>query len=122
MPLPMTLDDIENVRANVRRAVSLLKAVNNEDRLMLLCQLMKGEKSVGELQMLVGTTQSGMSQHLRHLRQLGLVKPLRRAQTIYYALNGREANALIETLYNLYHPCSVSMPTTIGAGTAASCG
>lgn len=108
MPLTMSLDDIENVRANVRRAVNLLKAVNNEARLMLLCQLTKGEKSVGELQELVGTTQSGMSQHLRLLRQLELVKPLRRAQTIYYGLNGREVSALLETLYGLY--CSQKMP------------
>lgn len=100
----MTLDDIENVRANVRRAVNLLKAVNNEARLLLLCQLTNGDKSVGELQELVGTSQSGMSQHLRLLRQLSLVKTSRRAQTIYYSLNGREVRELLGTLSRLYCP------------------
>lgn len=106
MPLdsPLKNLNVEQVRANVRRAVSLLKAVGHEPRLFILCHLVNGERSVGELQELVGTSQSGMSQHLRLLRQLHLVKINRKAQTIYYSLNGREAQTLISTLYRLYCP------------------
>ncbi|TAN58251.1 MAG: ArsR family transcriptional regulator [Rhodospirillales bacterium] len=102
--MPLESVDIEQMQANVRRAVNLLKALSNESRLFVLCQLARGEKSVGELQELVGTTQSGMSQHLRFLRQLNLVKANRKAQTIYYSLNGHEATAVITTLYKLYCP------------------
>lgn len=104
MPIAMPDEKIEKFRDNAGRAATLLKAVNNEARLLLLCQLTKGEKSVGELQELVGTSQSGMSQHLRLLRQLNLVNTSRRAQTIYYSLRGEEVGTLIETLYKLYCP------------------
>lgn len=106
MPLdsPLMNLEIEQVRANVRRAVSLLKAVGHEPRMFILCHLASGEKSVGELQELVGTSQSGMSQHLRLLRQLDLVRVNRKAQTMYYSLHGVEAKTLIAALYNLYCP------------------
>ena len=102
MPLAALDLDIVRMRENARRAVNLLKAVSNESRLFVLCQLASGEKSVGELQELVGTTQSGMSQHLRLLRQLNLVKTKRKAQTVFYSLNGLEAQTLIASLYRLY--------------------
>jgi DNA-binding transcriptional ArsR family regulator len=112
--MPLAALDIDQMRANARRAVSLLKAVSNESRLFVLCQLADGEKSVGELQSLVGTTQSGMSQHLRLLRQLDLVKTNRKAQTVYYSLNGHEARALITSLYSLY--CGASASPAHGLG------
>lgn len=97
----MTLD-LEDLQHNARRASTLLKAMSNEHRLLILCQLSKTEKSVGELERLIGLSQSALSQHLARLRRDGLVKTRRSAQTIFYSLKGDEANTVIGTLYNLY--------------------
>ena len=84
------------------QASALLKALANEHRLMLLCQLADGEKSVGELTGLVGLAQSAVSQHLARLRKDGLVKTRRHAQTIYYALDDARASQVIDLLYRMY--------------------
>lgn len=84
------------------QASSLLKALANEHRLMLLCQLADGEKSVGDLTALIGLAQSAVSQHLARLRRDGLVKTRRDAQTIYYALADERASQLIDLLYRMY--------------------
>jgi DNA-binding transcriptional ArsR family regulator len=97
----MTLD-IEQLQANARRASTLLKAMSNEHRLLILCQLSKTEKSVGELERLIGLSQSALSQHLARLRRDGLVQTRRSAQTIFYSLKGTEAETVISTLYGLY--------------------
>ncbi|NVJ92738.1 MAG: helix-turn-helix transcriptional regulator [Methylocystaceae bacterium] len=85
-------------------AAELLKMMGNERRLMILCQLGNGEKSVGELERLVGLKQSALSQHLGKLRAERLVTTRRDSQTIYYSLASQEVTALIETLYGLYCP------------------
>lgn len=85
-------------------AAELLKMMGNERRLMILCQLGNGEKSVGELECLVGLKQSALSQHLAKLRAERLVKTRRQSQTIYYSLASNEVEKLIETLYGLYCP------------------
>lgn len=94
--------DLEQLQENARRASALLKAMSNEHRLMVLCQLLHGEKSVGQLERIVGLSQSALSQHLARLRRDDLVKTRRSAQTIYYSLKGEEASAVINTLYTLY--------------------
>lgn len=94
--------DLENMRASAARASALLKAMGNTHRLMVLCQLAKGERSVGELERLIGLSQSALSQHLARLRRDSLVQTRRSAQTIYYSLAGGEARAVIATLYELY--------------------
>ena len=76
--------------------------MSNEHRLLILCQLVGGEKCVGELERLVGLSQSAMSQHLSRLRRDKLVKTRRQAQTIYYTLAGDEARSVLEALYALY--------------------
>ena len=81
--------------------------MSNEHRLMILCQLARGEKKVGELEELIGLSQSALSQHLARLRRDDLVKTRREAQTIYYSLSGPEAQSVIETLYGLY--CGVDL-------------
>lgn len=88
--------------ANARQAGALLKALANERRLMILCHLSQGERSVGEIEKLVGLGQSALSQHLARLRRDGVVATRRRARTIYYSLVGREAMAVMATLYGLY--------------------
>lgn len=94
--------NLEDLRRNARRASALLKAMSNEHRLLILCQLAEGERSVGALQGLVGLSQSALSQHLARLRRDGLVATRRRAQTIYYSLAGPEARAVMTALYELY--------------------
>lgn len=94
--------NLEDLQDSARRASALLKAMSNEHRLMILCQLLSGEKSVGELERVVGLSQSALSQHLARLRRDRLVQTRRQAQTIFYSLAGREAIAVIETLHQLY--------------------
>ena len=76
--------------------------MSNQHRLMILCQLVPGEKCVSDLEQIIGLSQSALSQHLARLRRDTLVKTRREAQTIYYSLSGEEASAVIETLYSLY--------------------
>ncbi|MCA3247682.1 MAG: ArsR/SmtB family transcription factor [Tagaea sp.] len=94
--------DTEDLKANARSASALLKAMANERRLLILCHLAMGEKSVGELEGLVGLSQSALSQHLARLRRDRLVATRRAAQTILYRLAGAEATAIIHTLHGLY--------------------
>jgi len=105
--IPTRLDhdrmtDLDQLKANALRASGLLKAMSNEHRLMILCQLLHGEKSVGELEKIIGLSQSALSQHLARLRRDSLVSTRRSAQTIFYSLQGREAPAVIQTLYSLF--------------------
>lgn len=93
---------LEKLEENARRASTLLKAMSNQHRLMILCQISKEEKSVGELEKIIGLSQSALSQHLARLRRDDLVQTRRDAQTIYYSLKGTEAATVIATLYDLY--------------------
>jgi DNA-binding transcriptional ArsR family regulator len=87
------------LEANAARACNLLKAMANPTRLMVLCQIAEGEKSVGELAQAVGQSQSGLSQHLTVLRLKHLVVARRVGQTILYSLASEEAASVMETLY-----------------------
>jgi len=88
----------------LRPAVRLLKALSSEARLMILCELGLGERSVGDLVAAVGLSQSALSQHLARLRADGLVRTRRQSQTIYYAVASREAAHVIAVLAGLYCP------------------
>ena len=94
------LADLDQVtfEAHAAAAARLLRAMANERRLMILCRLGEGEKSVGELVQLVGLSQSALSQHLAQLRADGLVATRRQSQTIHYRLNSPEVVAVIRTL------------------------
>ncbi|WP_322111244.1 ArsR/SmtB family transcription factor [Varunaivibrio sulfuroxidans] len=81
----------------------MLKAMSNETRLMILCQLVHGEKTVGELDTTVKLSQSALSQHLAVLRENGLVKTRRKSQSIFYSIAGPEPRAIIEALYKIYN-------------------
>ncbi|MEQ9448759.1 MAG: metalloregulator ArsR/SmtB family transcription factor, partial [Rhodospirillaceae bacterium] len=81
-------------------------------RLMILCQLVEGEKSVGELADLLDARRPAMSQQLALLRKDGLVRPRRDGQTIYYALARRDVSALMTFLYRTY--CGKDASTLIG--------
>ena len=84
------------------KAQRLLAAMANEKRLMILCQLIDGERSVNQLADLLNTRQSTISQHLALLRKDGFVQARREGQTQYYSLTGDEARSILETLHSLY--------------------
>jgi DNA-binding transcriptional ArsR family regulator len=109
--------DLELIQGNAKRASTLLKAMSNQHRLLILCQLVPGEKCVGELEKIVGLSQSALSQHLARLRRDDLVSTRREAQTIHYSLAGEEASAVIETLYGLY--CGTEAILSFGGEKAA---
>jgi len=83
-------------------ASSLLKAMSNEARLMILCRLCEHEMKVSELEGIIGLSQSAISQHLAVLRDNKLVSSRREGQSMYYSLNGKEPRAIIEVLYKIY--------------------
>ena len=94
--------NLGELQARALRASGLLKAMSSPVRLMVLCQLAEGEKSVGELEAVVKVSQSALSQHLALLRQRGLVKFRRDRQSIFYSLDGPEAPTLLAALYEVY--------------------
>ena len=85
-------------------AVGLLQSLGNKSRLMIMCQLIDGEKSVGQLAELLQTRELTISQHLALLRKDRLVTTRREAQTIYYAIASDPARRVLETLYKIYCP------------------
>lgn len=90
------------VQANARQASRLLKALSNHYRLLIVCELLDQECSVGELVRRVGLSQSALSQHLAKLRRNSLVRTRRDAQTIYYSLGSRELKTIVSTLEKLF--------------------
>jgi DNA-binding transcriptional ArsR family regulator len=90
------------MHASAAEAEELLKAVANRNRLMILCQLIEGERSVGELAELLDLRDSTVSQHLALLRKDGLVSPRRDGQTIWYSITSVPARRLVETLYQIF--------------------
>jgi DNA-binding transcriptional ArsR family regulator len=83
-------------------AAGLMKALGNESRLMILCVLAEGERSVSDLNTIVPLSQSALSQQLARLRQQGLVKTRRESQTIYYSLEHGPADRVITLLHDIY--------------------
>jgi DNA-binding transcriptional ArsR family regulator len=94
--------NLGELQSRAKRATGLLKAMSNPVRLLVLCQLAEGEKSVGELEQVVDVSQSALSQHLALLRSRGIVASRRAGQTIFYSLAGKEAPALLAALYQVY--------------------
>ncbi|WP_370463940.1 ArsR/SmtB family transcription factor [Oceanospirillum sediminis] len=95
---------LASMRDNAKEATALLKALANENRLMILCYLDGKELSVSELNESLDLSQSALSQHLAVLRRDNLVKTRRESQTIYYSLNGDRAGTVIRTLHQMYCP------------------
>jgi len=100
------LASLTDMKVHAQAAASLLKALANENRLMILCTLMgsgdMGEMSVGELNALVPLSQSALSQHLASLREAGLVSTRKEAQTVFYRLEGEDASKVIALLQSIY--------------------
>lgn len=94
--------DVAMMEAAADQASDLLKALSNRHRLLIICQLIDGERSVGDLAAFLGLRDSTVSQHLALLRKDGLVAARRDAQTIYYSIASEPARAVLATLYNVY--------------------
>jgi len=90
------------MEAAADRASEFLKALANRHRLMLVCQLIEGERAVGELVEALGVRDSTVSQHLALLRKDGIVTTRRDGQTIYYSIGLPAARAVVEALYRYF--------------------
>ncbi|WOD11354.1 metalloregulator ArsR/SmtB family transcription factor [Pseudomonas sp. NyZ704] len=102
--MPSTTDAVDLLRLQqaADKALTLLKALGNRDRLMLLCHLAEGERNVGELEATLGIVQPTLSQQLGVLRREGMVTTRREGKQIFYRIASAEALAIIETLYQLF--------------------
>jgi ArsR family transcriptional regulator, virulence genes transcriptional regulator len=94
--------ELDDMQASAGEAEELLKALANRHRLMILCQLIGGERSVGELAAFLELRDSTVSQHLALLRKDGLVSTRREGQTIWYAIASEPARQIVETLYQVF--------------------
>ncbi len=94
--------NLEALESQAGAAESLLKTVANKRRLVILCELLGGEKSVSALRGAIGLSQSALSQHLARLRADEIVTTRRESQTIYYALASDRVRKLIGLLHQLY--------------------
>lgn len=102
MPAPTPSLSAARMRAHADDAARLLKTLGNDKRLLILCLLVDGEHSVGELNAQLDLSQSALSQHLAVLREDGLVRTRREAQTIFYSLAEGPARRILETLHAIY--------------------
>ena len=93
---------IEQMRVHAPDAADLMKALGNESRLMILCTLAEGERSVGDLNAMIPLSQSALSQQLARLRSRGIVTTRRESQTIYYSLADGPADRIIHLLHDIY--------------------
>lgn len=88
--------------AAAEKASELLKSLANRHRLLIVCQLIDGERSVGELTAFLGIRDSTVSQHLALLRKDGVVAARREGQTIFYSIASASAREVLEALYRHY--------------------
>ena len=94
--------DLDKMMKNATDAANLLKALSHEGRLMILCHLSAGEKSVTELESLLSSRQAAVSQQLSRLRLEGLVQPRREGKAIYYRLADDRSRQIIDLVYDLF--------------------
>ena len=94
--------DIDRMASSSQRATEFLKALAHQSRLLILCILTEGEKSVGELEDLLSLRQPTVSQQLARLRADGLVATRRDGKTIYYRLASEEARIVIDAVYDVF--------------------
>lgn len=96
------LDELDDMQSNATAASAFLKALAHEGRLMILCHLASGEKSVTELENLLGARQAAVSQQLARLRLEGLVSTRREGKAIYYRLGDPRVLHLIDALQDIF--------------------
>jgi len=94
--------EIEQMMDSACIASNFLKAISHEGRLMILCHLASGEKSVTELEDLLSARQAAVSQQLSRLRAEGLVTPRREGKAIFYSLTDQRAVQILDVVYDLF--------------------
>jgi DNA-binding transcriptional ArsR family regulator len=94
--------NLQELQSKAGAAEALLKVAASKHRLIILCELLRGERSVATLRKAIGLSQSALSQHLARLREENVVVTRREAQTIYYSLASDRVTKLIGLLYELY--------------------
>ena len=109
---PEDLAQLTELHDMATNACELLKAMANEWRLMILCQLTEGEKTVSELQSMLGLSQSALSQHLAILRREKIVKSRKHAQSVSYSLTGDEATKVMESLHEVFCGAAATKEST----------
>lgn len=103
------LANLASFEAGAAAAAKLLRALANERRLMILCQLTAGERSVGQLLPQAGLSQSALSQHLAVLREEGIVATRRESQTVWYRIADPAAVKVVATLAEIFCPPDADM-------------
>ena len=99
---PAAMNSSDSMSRQAKGAAALLKAMSHQGRLMILCHLSDGEKSVTELEDLLGARQAAVSQQLARLRQDGLVTTRRDGKAIFYSIADPRAAQLMDVVYNIF--------------------
>lgn len=102
--MPKLKMDPERLRSGAGQAVATLKLLANEDRMLLLCQLSRGELCVSELEDELGIRQPTLSQQLAVLRSEGVVQTRREGKNVFYSVSDPQLLQLLAVLYRLYCP------------------
>ena len=102
MKIDLPPKSLKALEAKAEEVAITLSAMANPKRLLVMCTLLGGEKSVGELAEIVQLSPAALSQHLGKMRALRLVSTRRDGQTIYYSLASTEVKTMLETLYKVY--------------------
>jgi DNA-binding transcriptional ArsR family regulator len=100
---------LDQMKAHTADAAQLMKALGNEQRLLVLCNLLERPMSVGELNARMDLSQSALSQHLALLREAGLVETRREAQSIHYSLPSGPVTRVMALLQDIY--CAPGAPS-----------
>lgn len=101
--MSIQVDDVRDLERNAQKVSSILKAIGNDKRLLLLCKIVEhGEVTAGSLVGIAGLSQSAMSQHLSKMRDEGIITFRRDSQTLWYRLSDNRIEELIMTLHRLY--------------------
>jgi len=104
--------DITTMSASADRAAEFLKSLGNRHRLLILCRLLEGERSVGDLTEFLGIRDSTVSQHLALLRREGLVRARRDGQTIWYSISSDPAREVLAALYRAFCAPAEAQPAS----------
>lgn len=94
--------DQHKMQQAAAEASLFLRSIANQDRLLLLCQLTEGERSVGELEQLTGIQQPSLSQQLGVLRREGLIQPRKEGKFVFYRVDDPRVLAMLQSLYQIF--------------------
>lgn len=112
--VPVPAAEMERLKEKAPHVADLLRQLANANRLLILCQIAEGERSVGQLEADLGIKQPGLSQQLAELRQAGLVKTRRESRSIYYSIADERTRAMMAMLYEIF----CGDPTAVAARAA----